>query len=388
VPCAVPDPKSNVSNETTRVLLIDDDQAAMFLTTAILDQIPESSFELEWVGTFEEGREALRKNEHDVYLVDYLLSPGSGIDLVREARALQNRAPMILLTGKGRYEVDVEAMEAGVSDYLEKGNVNPDTMERSIRYAIERVRAEAALRDSEERHRSMFDHLPVGLFRTTLDGALLDANPSLVQMLGRPDRDTLEFEYARNFFVSPSHRQAFLHRLEFGVVRGFESQLKRPDGSTIHLRTAARAHRTPDGVTRYIEGAVEDVTEERHAKDLHARAARFAWVFEGSGLAILLLDLSGVIQDANPAFLRAFDFQSSELVGRELADFVDEGDRSALTNEVSRIASGADAVSESQRRIKAADGEVLWAQTRSGLVRTWDGHPDHIIVLFEDVAEA
>jgi DNA-binding NtrC family response regulator len=168
-------------------MLIDDDEAERFLASAILDQIPESSSALEWVSTFEEGREALRKNEHDVYLADYLLSPGSGIELVREARELQNRAPMILLTGKGRYEVDVEAMEAGVSDYLEKGKVNPDTMERSIRYAIDRARAEAALRDSEERHRSMFDNLPVGLFRTTLDGALLDANPSLVQILGLPD---------------------------------------------------------------------------------------------------------------------------------------------------------------------------------------------------------
>ena len=376
------------SEDTIRVLLIDDDEAAMLLTNAILDQIPESSFELDWVGTFEEGRQALAKNEHDVYLVDYLLDKDSGIELVKEARAVQNRAPMILLTGKGRYEVDVEAMEAGVSDYLEKGNVNPDTMERSIRYAMERVRAEAALRDSEERHRSMFDHLPVGLYRTTVDGELLDANPSLVQILGHPDRDMLEFEFARNFFVSPGHRQTFLAKLEFGVVRGFESELKRADGRIVHVRNAARAHRGPDGSTRYIEGAVEDVTEERHAKDLHGRAARFGWVFDGSGLAILLLDLSGGIRDANPAFLRAFEYELDDLVGKPLTDLADDGDRAALADEISRIASGAEEVSEAQRRLKAVDGEVLWAQTRTGLVRTSDGHPDHVIVLFEDVAEA
>lgn len=218
------------SAETIRVLLIDDDQAAMLLTAAILNKIPESSFELEWAATYEEGRERLAKNEHDVYLVDYHLDGESGTELVREARALQNRAPMILITGKGRYEIDVEAMEAGVSDYLEKGNVNPDTLERSIRYAMERVRAEAALRESEERHRSMFDHLPIGLYRTTVDGELLDANPSLVQILGGPDRDTLEYEYARNFFVSPSHRQGESQR-----------RLKALDGEVLWARRRERA---------------------------------------------------------------------------------------------------------------------------------------------------
>jgi PAS domain S-box-containing protein len=171
-------------------------------------------------------------------------------------------------------------------------------------------------------------------------------------------------------------------------VRAFESELTRSDGSTVHVRTAARAFRTPDGVTQYIEGTVEDVTEERHAKDLHARAAPFMWVFDGSGLAILLLDLSGVVRDANPAFLRAFDFQASDVAGREMVDFVDEDDRAPLTNEISRIVAGADDVSASQLGIRAADGRVLRAYTRSGLVRTWDGHPDHIIVLVEDVTEA
>ena len=63
------------SHDTIRVLLIDDDEAAMLLTDAILGEIPSSSFHLDWVGTFDEGREAIAKREHDVYLVDYMLRP-------------------------------------------------------------------------------------------------------------------------------------------------------------------------------------------------------------------------------------------------------------------------------------------------------------------------
>ncbi|GMV06136.1 MAG: hypothetical protein AMXMBFR53_24120 [Gemmatimonadota bacterium] len=371
-----------------RVLLIDDDEMAVPLTRAIFDQIPRATFELDAVRTFREGEEAVGRGAHDVYLVDYLLGDESGIELVRRARAARNRAPMILLTGKGRYEVDVEAMEAGVSDYLEKTSVDPDRMERAIRYAMERSRAEAALRDSEARHRGMFDHLPIGLYRTSVDGELLDANPALVQMLGHPDRETLAFDYARNFFVNPAHRQSFLARLEqFGVIRGFESDLKRPDGQVVRVRNAARSHRDAAGATLYIEGAVEDVSEELEARDLHGRAARFSWVFEESGLALLVLDLIGQVTDANPAFLSAFGYAVKELRGRSVLDLADPSDRDAVAEEIRRVAAGAAERAESQRRLRAADGALLWARTRTGLVRTAKGHPDHLLVFLEDVAE-
>lgn len=245
-----------------RCLLIDDDEAAFILTQALMDQIPWADFELEWVSTYQEGEEAIAREEHDVYLIDYKLGDDSGIDLAKSARQQGNHAPMILLTGKGRYGVDLEAMESGLSDYLDKTKVDADLLERSIRYAIDRARADAALRDSEARHRAMFDHLPIGLFRASMDGELLDANPALVQLLGYPDREALDVEYARNFFVSPGHRQDFLDHLEqSGVIRGFESQLEDADGRIIRVRCTARAHRGEDGTTLYLEGAVEEIRD-------------------------------------------------------------------------------------------------------------------------------
>ncbi len=372
-----------------RVLLVDDDEAAFQLTRAILDRIPSTRFDLDYAHSFDDGAAVMARQVHDVYLVDYVLDKRSGIDLVRRARAALNHAPMILLTGKGRYAVDVEAMEAGVSDYLEKARVDPDLLERSIRYAMDRARAEADLRDSEARHRSMFDHLPIGLYRTTVEGALLDANPSLVQLLGHPDRDTLELVYARHFFVSPAHRDTFLERLEqFGLLRGFESELKRPDGRLVRVRNAARSHRDEHGATVYIEGSVEDVSEEHEARDLHGRAARFSWIFGRSGLAIVLVDLAGTILDANPAFLRAFAYESEAILGRPIVELADAWDRDSLSSELARVASGTADTSEAERRLLATDGVVLWARTRTGLVRSANGRPDHVMILLEDVAEA
>lgn len=372
-----------------RVLLIDDDESAYPLMRTILDRIPSARFDLEHAGTVEDGERRIAQGVHDVYLVDYLLGEDSGIEIVRRARRTRSLAPMILITGKGRYEVDVEAMEAGVSDYLDKSKLDADVVERSIRYSIDRARAQTALRESEARHRSMFDHLPIGLYRISTDGELLDANPALWQLLGRPDRDSLEYVYARNLFVNHAHRQSFLSQLEqFGVVRGFESRLVRPDGQVVRVRNAARAHRGHDGTPLYIEGAVEDVSEEHEARDLHGRAARFSWVFNASGLAIVLLDLDGHVIDANPAFLRALGYDLDELRQRPLRDLADDSDRAALAGELRRVSNGLTEVSEAHRRFVASDDEIIWARTRSGLVRSAKGHPDHMLVLLEDLAEA
>jgi len=82
---------------------------------------------------------------HDVYLVDYRLGQNNGVDLVREARGAGSRAPIIMLTGEGTRTVDIEAMEAGASDFLEKGRTSASLLERSIRYAITEAATTAAL---------------------------------------------------------------------------------------------------------------------------------------------------------------------------------------------------------------------------------------------------
>ena len=108
----------------------------------------------------------------------------------------------------------------------------------------------------------MFDHLPIGLFRISTEGDLMDANPALVHILGYPDPETLQTAYAAELFVDPADRQRFAEMLDqYGVARGFETRLKRTDGTLVLVRNTARAHRAADGRILYVEGAVEDITD-------------------------------------------------------------------------------------------------------------------------------
>jgi PAS domain S-box-containing protein len=87
------------------------------------------------------------ENQHDIYLLDYRLGEHNGLELLQQAVAQGCRAPMILLTGQGDREIDMEAMKAGAADYLDKGQLRAPLLERSIRYAIERKRAEQKIRE-------------------------------------------------------------------------------------------------------------------------------------------------------------------------------------------------------------------------------------------------
>ena len=112
------------------------------------------------------------KGGHDVYLVDYRLGERTGLELVREAVAKGSNGPFILLTGQDSREIDIEAMKAGASDYLVKGDITAQLLDRAVRYAIERNRGEQRLSDLAQfdqltglANRSLFrDYLGQGPF--------------------------------------------------------------------------------------------------------------------------------------------------------------------------------------------------------------------------------
>lgn len=132
-----------------RVLLIDDDEDIYKLARHFLSSVGAEKVELEWSPEYEPARQALAQCKHDVYLIDYNLGDRNGLELLREAVRNGCKAPMVLLTGQGSRDLDVEAMNAGASDYLDKTRLSAPLLERSIRYAVERKRVEATLRQLE-----------------------------------------------------------------------------------------------------------------------------------------------------------------------------------------------------------------------------------------------
>ena len=139
--------------DRVRILLIDDDEEDFLIVSDMLAEI--ARFSLDWVQSYEEGLEALSRQEHDVYLLDYLIGAHNGLDLLKDAVARGCKAPIIFLTAHGNYSVDLKVMEAGASDYLVKGEFTSPVLERSIRYSLMGKHIEEELKQ----HRSNLEEL-------------------------------------------------------------------------------------------------------------------------------------------------------------------------------------------------------------------------------------
>ncbi|HUG08010.1 MAG TPA: PAS domain S-box protein [Acidimicrobiia bacterium] len=138
----------------------------------------------------------------------------------------------------------------------------------TVRDVTDRYAAEAALRDSEARYRGLFEGVPVGVYRTSITGEILDANPTLIELLGYTDPADVIGRPAQDFYVDPSDREVWRHHIEEEeFLAGHEIQLKRPDGTTIWLRDSARELRDESGEIVGYEGTLEDVTVRRLAEE-------------------------------------------------------------------------------------------------------------------------
>jgi len=142
--------KTEKEEKAIRVLLVEDDEDDYVIIKHLLSKIEGQTFQLDWASTFQEAVNKATLNQHDVCLVDYLLGERDGIQLTRSFLQHGFQAPIILLTGQGSHDVDMQAMKEGVADYLEKTELSPTLLERAIRYAIDRSKTLAALRASEQ----------------------------------------------------------------------------------------------------------------------------------------------------------------------------------------------------------------------------------------------
>jgi PAS domain S-box-containing protein len=253
--------------------------------------------------------------------------------------------------------------------------------------AIERAQTQAQLRASEQRCRSLFDSVPIGLYRSTPEGRIVDANDALVQMLGYPSREKLLETPVQALFCDPADRQRWQAEMDAkDVVSYFVTQLKRYDGTPIWVVDRVRVVRDPQGTILYYDGSLVDITEQRRSEEaLRASEARYRALVESSpdGIGI---HQDGRIVFVNPAGARLLGAQNpDELVGKPIEDIIHPDYREVVRERIQRsLATGQPAPPLTEKFIRL-DGTVIDVEVTAVPI-IWEGRPA-MQVVFRDITE-
>jgi PAS domain S-box-containing protein len=191
----------------------------------------------------------------------------------------------------------------------------------------ERRRAEEALRHAERKYRAIFENAGEGIFQSTPDGRFLAANPALARMYGFDSPEELIrslTDISRQIYVDPKRREEFKHLLDaFGMVRGFEHQVLRKDGTMIWTSVNARVVRDEQDTIRYYEGTAQDVTDRKQAEEaLRESEERYRELFENAKDAIYVQDLRGIYTSVNRAAEKLSGYTRNEIIGKHFEQFV------------------------------------------------------------------
>jgi diguanylate cyclase (GGDEF)-like protein/PAS domain S-box-containing protein len=259
-------------NRAVRILLVEDDEDDFVLTRDLLNDCKRTAFELEWVASFDEARDAITRNHHDLYLIDYRLGEHTGLELLRHARQRHIIAPLILLTGQKDSDIDLVAMKEGAADYLLKGHIDAALLERSIRYSLEQSRTLRALRESEERYALSARGANDGLWVWDLLANDVYYSPRWKSMLGHEDEgigNSPDEWFSR---VHPDDKEQLSSTIDFHL-RGWsphfenEHRMRCADGSYRWMLSRGLAVRDEAGAATRIAGSQTDITERKVAVD-------------------------------------------------------------------------------------------------------------------------
>jgi PAS domain S-box-containing protein len=184
----------------------------------------------------------------------------------------------------------------------------------TARDITDRKQTETALRESTERYRSLFEGVPVGIYRSTPKGEIVDANPALIEMLAYPDRESLLATPAADLYADPAERYRWQDAMEHeGLLHMNEVQFRRRDGKIIWVRDIARAVRDNHGHVLHYEGTWEDISQRKQSEEELGKASS---AIERTPDPILIASANGTIEYVNAAFEKVTGFSAQEVIGQ------------------------------------------------------------------------
>ena len=203
----------------------------------------------------------------------------------------------------------------------ESGKV--DGLVFTLSEVTDRIEAEIALRESEQKFRTIFENAPLGIFRSTPEGRFIELNAALAKMLGYESPDEVLksiYSIAEQIYIRSEERDPIVtEQINTKGMTHHLNHYRRRDGSQFVANLYLKTVRDENGSPLYLEGIIEDITQRLEAeKQVHDAKERFQKVFNSQLDAIFILgpEKPARIVEMNKAVSTLFGYTKDEILGQ------------------------------------------------------------------------
>ncbi len=242
----------------------------------------------------------------------------------------------------------------------------------TTRDITERMKTEEALRESEEKYRTLTNDINVGVYRNTIGpkGKFIEANPAIVKMFGYKTKEEFLALNVADLYQNPRDRENFNEKmLQDGFVRDEELQLKKKDGTPFIGSVSAVAVKDEEGNTKYYDGIIEDITERKIIEEaLRESEARYKALFDKSLYSVYLNDLEGNFIDANEAALNLLGYTKEELPSLSFAEILEKDQIPKAFEVIEEIRKNGFQRKPVEYKLKKKNGKHVWVETEASAI--------------------
>ncbi len=351
-----------------RLLIVEDDLIDRKLLERLLAKTSLDVAQVECADRLSKAVDLVREFSFDLVLLDLGLPDSRGTESVIELQMHAPQVPIVVLSGLDDENTALTAMQKGVQDYLIKGQVDSTLLMRSIRYALERKKAESQLQAAEQRYRTIFENSAVAIMMVNEEKRLISWNKFTEQLLDMGHDDLLGRSVESLYPSGEWQRICALGIRQKGMQHHLETQMVRKGGQVIDVDISLSVLNDSDGQVTGSIGVVRDITERKEMeRALRESEKRFRQVAANAKEWIWEVDADGLYTYASPIVERILGYKPEEILGKKhFYDFFHPDDAETWKTDAFEIFSRHDEFREFQTRNLHRDGRVVWL-LRSGV---------------------